>query len=491
MRGTPAAYAALPTKDIDTLYFIAEPTSNEGSLYLGSKLISGSGSGSSGSGGDLSELLNLNDLADVIVNSLDLTDASFLIYDNSQQAWVNCSKEALIFAGSSSQSNGLAGLVPAPLAGEENKFLRGDGTWATPDMGTPNATVYQADVQEGESKEDAITRIVNGATLNKGDIAIIRVLIIDDKYEYTAYVYDGVNWVAMDGNYSAENVYFKNNFVFTESVGTVQVPETGNIEVAAAGKNVVEFISSLFSEVKDPEITDVTFSAYLSNTNTYYEVGTTITPKYASTFTSGSYEFGPEDTGVTVSSYSVTDTEGNTASTATGSMPVLLVEDDTQYNISVTATYTDGVKAYNNLQQESDLYIKGGSITKATGTVRGYRAAFAGMDTTTGDINSDLIRNLSQSWNYNGRKELTFDASTLSEKATRFIVAVPKDNTRGGLVNAIITTSMNADCTKDYVLMDEYVTVEGANDYAGVDYKVWVYAPASIGESEAHKVTLN
>lgn len=490
MRGTPAQYAALVEKDIDTLYFIAEPTASEGCLYLGNKLIAGNGENN---GGDLSELLSLNDLSDVIVNSLDLSDASFLIYDQSQSAWINCSKEALVFVGSSSLSNGKAGLVPAPAQGEEHMFLRADGSWAVPEGAgaVSNAVVYQVTAEANESKEAAIIRIVNGAELHKNDVAIVRVLIANDMYEHTAYVYDGTNWIAMDGNYNAENVYFKNDFVFTESVGTVKVPETGNIEVAAAGKNVVEFISSLFSEVKDPEVTDVTFSAYLSNTNTYYEVGTTITPKYASTFTSGSYEFGPEDTGVTMSSYSVSDTEGNTASTASGSMPTLLVEDDTQYNISVTVTYTDGVKAYNNLQKESDLYIKGGSITKATGTIRGYRAAFAGMDTTTGNINSDLIRNLSQSWNYNGRKELTFDASTLSEKATRFIVAVPKDNARGGLVHASITTSMDADCTKDYVLMDEYVTVEGANDYAGVDYKVWVYAPASIGASEAHKVTLN
>ena len=50
---------------------------------------------------------------------------------------------------------------------------------------------------------------------------------------------------------------------------------------------------------------------------------------------------------------------------------------------------------------------------------------------------------------------------------------------------------MNADCTKDYVLMDDYVSVKGVNDYEGVDYKVWIYAPASIGTSEAHKIILN
>lgn len=307
MRGTPAQYAALVEKDIDTLYFIADPTASEGCLYLGNKLIAGNGDNS---GGDLSELLSLNDLSDVIVNSLNLADASFLIYDQSQGAWINCSKEALVFVGSSSLSNGKAGLVPAPEQGKEHMFLRADGTWAVPEgASSSSAAVYQVTAEADESKEDAIVRIVNGAELHKNDIAIVKVAIADGKYEHTAYLYDGAVWAAMDGNYNAENVYFKSDFVFTENVGTVKIPESGSIEVEAAGMNVADFFNKLFSEVKDPTVTDITFSASLNGTSTAYEVGTTVTPKYTTSFTPGSYEFGP-DTGVTVSSYAVVDSNG-------------------------------------------------------------------------------------------------------------------------------------------------------------------------------------
>lgn len=34
------------------------------------------------------------------------------------------------FTGATSSTDGVAGLVPAPEAGEQNKFLRGDGTWS-------------------------------------------------------------------------------------------------------------------------------------------------------------------------------------------------------------------------------------------------------------------------------------------------------------------------------------------------------------------------
>lgn len=40
------------------------------------------------------------------------------------------------FAGATAQEAGTAGLVPAPETTENNKFLKGDGTWATPSGGT-------------------------------------------------------------------------------------------------------------------------------------------------------------------------------------------------------------------------------------------------------------------------------------------------------------------------------------------------------------------
>ena len=487
MRGTPAQYAALVEKDIDTLYFIAEPTASEGCLYLGNKLIAGNGEGNSG---DLSELLSLNDLSDVIVNSLDLSDASFLIYNQSQGAWINCSKEALVFVGSSSLSNGKAGLVPAPAQGEENMFLRADGKWAVPEGAgaVSNAVVYQVTAEENESKEAAIVRIVNGAELHKNDVAIVRVLIANDMYEHTAYVYDGAVWAAMDGNYNAENVYFKNDFVFTENVGTVKIPETGSIEVEAAGLNVAEFFNKLFSEVKDPEITPISFTASLSETSTAYEVGTKVTPKYTTSFTPGEYEFGPA-TGVTVSSYAVEDSLGNKATTASGSMPELVIADDTDYAIVVTATYTDGVKAYNNLQKESNEYIHGDSVTKSTSKIKGYRAAFVGVDNGTGAIDSTVIRSLATSWNYNAGKVITVDAETISNP-TRIIIAIPANNTRKGITEIIMPESMNYNCTADYVQQDN-VMVDGVNNAVAAEYKVWVYAPSKMGADEVHKITLN
>lgn len=41
-----------------------------------------------------------------------------------------------VFTGATSSTDGADGLVPGPKAGDEKKFLQGDGTWATPSAQT-------------------------------------------------------------------------------------------------------------------------------------------------------------------------------------------------------------------------------------------------------------------------------------------------------------------------------------------------------------------
>jgi hypothetical protein len=142
------------------------------------------------------------------------------------------------------------------------------------------------------------------------DILIIKDLIANDKYAHTAYVYSGIKWEAMDGNYDAENVYFKDDFIFTEPVGTVTIPASGNVVVPAAGKNVKEFLTTLFAQEENPDIIPPSVDIYLTSTTTSYEVGSTFSPGYTIRFYGGSYEFGPV-TGVEMTNRAIQDTLGN------------------------------------------------------------------------------------------------------------------------------------------------------------------------------------
>ena len=486
MRGSMAAWNKLAIEDrqSDTLYFIFNESDDEGLLYLGNKLIAG--------GTTDKPVMSLEDLTDVDINELSLSNASFLVYDFDAGQWVNKNPSELKFGGATSESMGKAGLVPAPARGQENLFLRGDGTWAAATCG---AALFEAVLNDGETHEAAIARVVGTTTVLNGDVAVVKDLIAGDKYQLTSYFYSESvkKWVAMDGNYDASNVYFNSDFVFTEKVGTVTIPSSGSTTVEAEGKNVQEFLAGLFAAARDPEVTDPTATiAYTGGTTTSYEVGATVVPKYAVTFDPGLYEFGP-DTGVTITSCTVTDTDGNTLSTTSGEMPEIEITDNTKYSISATIVYSDGVAPKNNIGTDiSALAIVGDDIVHSTNQIKGYRAAFAGIDTGTGALTSDLIRGLASQykWNYAGKKELIFDASKYSNP-TRFIIAVPANNTRNGLSSAIITSSMNADATNDYTFTNNAVQVEGANDYEAVNYKVWIYQPASIGAAEVHKVTLS
>lgn len=127
LRGTKAAFDKISQKDNDTLYFIYDSEDQtKGSLYLGSKLIGG-GNGST------TAVMDINDLANVLINNVQ--DKQILAYDASAGKWVNKTPEEIqieVMTGATADAAGTSGLVPAPAAGAQDKFLRGDGMWAAP-----------------------------------------------------------------------------------------------------------------------------------------------------------------------------------------------------------------------------------------------------------------------------------------------------------------------------------------------------------------------
>ena len=127
LRGTPAAWESISTKDADTLYFIAEEGATRGTLYLGNKLISSG----------VNNTYYLTDLEDILINNGIPSDA-VLVYNETISKWEPVALETAIasvigvMTGATAQDDGLSGLVPQPLAGEQGLFLRGDGDWADP-----------------------------------------------------------------------------------------------------------------------------------------------------------------------------------------------------------------------------------------------------------------------------------------------------------------------------------------------------------------------
>lgn len=137
LRGTPSAFAALETKDKDTLYFISGVDATVGKLYLGDILVAGNVTPE----GD-SIIDSLGELIDV--NLTGLKTGQVLSYNGAE--WVPMTLpeavNASVMIGATADTAGSAGLVPAPQAGDQNKFLRGDGTWVEITGGNVDLSEY-------------------------------------------------------------------------------------------------------------------------------------------------------------------------------------------------------------------------------------------------------------------------------------------------------------------------------------------------------------
>lgn len=347
------------------------------------------------------------------------------------------------------------------------------------------ANHYEGIRQEGETDAQVIARVVGSLNLIKNDIFVVKTLIAEEKYSFTAYTYDGTNWCAMDGNYNAENIYFDKDFVVTEAIGTIKDLPNGQATLAANGKNLKEVLAALFAKEQNPTITQPSVAITAAKMKAY-EVGTKVTPDYTATFNGGKYQYGPA-TGVSATAWSVVDTDSHELTTAVGTFPELTVGDNTNYKITATATYGDGVMPKTNLGNEYAAgQIKTGNKSKDSAAITGYRSFFYGV-VKTDTLDSSVIRGLTNGGAYNASKTLTVAVN--SADGVGIVVAVPADSTRAGIKEVLLTTSMNADITADYAVSTP-VDVEGANGYTAKSYKIYFYKPAKLTSGQSHKITL-
>lgn len=372
------------------------------------------------------------------------------------------------------------------------KIKIGDGVTPYADLkyfgGETAVQLFEAELGAEETHLEAITRVVADTELRDGAFAVVKAPIVEGKFEYTAYVYADSAWKALDGNYNAENIYFDKDLVTTSAVGNIKLTN-GQATIAAAGKNLKQLFDTIFVKEENPVTTQPSVSISSGQAKSY-EVGTVVAPSYSATFNAGKYSYGPA-TGVTVESWEITDTEGNTASTSSGTFDAITVADDTSYKITATANYGDGAIPVTNTGNEYAAgQIKAGSKSATTSTaITGYRSFFYGvLDTSSADapLTSEIIRGLTNGGAYNGTKTFTLNGSAT---AKRIVVAYPKNTTRGGLSEVILTSAMNTPITDLYTAVAD-VNVEGVNGAAAIAYTVKCYEPPVIDAGEVHDIKL-
>lgn len=354
--------------------------------------------------------------------------------------------------------------------------------------GGATAAHYEGVKADGETDNDVIARVLTeaNAEAQKDDIFVVKALIAGGKYTYTAYVFDGTVWAAMDGNYSAENVYFADDLTYTAAIGVLTVPSSGSGTITAAGKNVKDVLASILAQEKNPGKTDpaVTITC---NQMKAYEVGTKVTPTYSASLSAGSYTYGPA-TGIAATEWNVTD-GSKTLTTASGSFDELTVGDSTSYSITATAKHGDGAIPVTNLGNEyPDGKITAGSKSATKGKITGYRNSFYGTkENSDDDVDSALVRTLTAS----GKALANGNSFNLAIPvgAKRIMFAYPA--TLRDVTSVQDVNGMNAEIVSTFTPLKQIVSVNGANGYDAIDYKVYVYdIPNANDAANTYKVTI-
>lgn len=371
---------------------------------------------------------------------------------------------------------------------DTNKFKIGDNATAWNDLGYAGAdeaaieniiaqhrdSLYKyTRTDASQSDSDAIAAALGENVAVQGDIVVITTTVEGSTYEQSAFMYDGTQWAAMTGKVDADKVILQNDITMAGNytqVGNLTKEETKTATFATKGKSVAEALTEIFSKRLQPTITSNPAVTLTFGQAKAYEVGTTVSPTYSASLSAGSYTYGPA-TGITATSWEISDTAGNTADSASGSFANVVVTDSTNYKITAKANYGAGTVAVDNLGATSspEIKIPAGSATKTSGAITGYRNTFYGTVTEKAEVTSTIIRSLSGKSNKALANGSSFTV-TIPVGAVRVIFAYPA--TLQDVSSVKDVNGLNAEIKSAFTKSS--VTVAGAGADAGIAYKVYV-----------------
>ena len=279
VKSTSAAFNALASKSPDTLYFVSD-NNTTGKLYLGAKLIGGADGGAS----------TLSDLADIALDQLG--DNQILVYNSTNQQWENAAANTVvsIMTGATASTSGRSGLVPVPVAGDQNKFLRGDGTWTQvlPDFSSVsadsvlhvdnNGALEWAEVEDLQSALSSqitnLQEVVDNAIANAAFLKR-RIVASTNAIDLTAEDADRYIYMVRNSNDDGNNLY--NEYIVVEdpnsesgyaveliSSGTGSVDLTDYVTTGDLQTELSSLETSILQEVSEDYVPLSTYNAFVS-----------------------------------------------------------------------------------------------------------------------------------------------------------------------------------------------------------------------------------
>lgn len=341
--------------------------------------------------------------------------------------------------------------------------------------------------------------------IGKGSVGVIKTLISTGKYERTAYEWDGAKWMALSGNYTADNVYFKEDIQLAGAYTSVGNVKLSDKVIPATGKSLKDVFGMIFDMTVQPTLGAApTCSIWLKQAGDY-EVGTTLTPSYAASFKQGKYNTpwnsGTVDDETAATGWSVSDTSGHKASTQSGSFEAYTVTDNNHYFVSAVANYGAGGVAKDNKNNDSSPAIQrtaGSTALSSSGWITAYRNLYIGSIASDDEITESVIKGLKAFKCGSLTKTLKTSGGDipLVAGAVKVIVAIPTGSGKsscGGqkLTEVLLASASNTPITSDYKNIG-VVSVSGKVAGENMkDYDVYVYQPASIDAGEVHTIKIS
>lgn len=407
----------------------------------------------------------------------------------------------------------------------------GDKTWsqlsASPIVWTADQIIGLTDAISELSTthyEKATREELNALSVSckNGDTGVVKKEIGDGIYSYTAYVFDGAlsAWKAMDGNYSAENVYFENDITAMYSFGKYSGTTAAPITINADGKNIATVFSEALTEIdQEPAIRKPSCSVSMSGSGNK-EIGTVINSfTWSRSYTDGNYEFGRvgntsvKSSGCELTASTLTCTKGltddSTALTATSGTayltePVTMsIGTNTIAGMNLTCEYAASPHTpANNVGREAteaDAIVAGSCTNSASLSQSGFRYnLFIGTTEQTKSsesLTSNFLKRVETGFNKIIETTATNDNLVTSDRsitvpvgAKTIIIAAYDPNNKMHL-KQVLNTTVNADMTSSFEgTRYNGVVVNGASDAAAYQSKftVWTYSPAEAYGSTAN-----
>lgn len=379
------------------------------------------------------------------------------------------------------------------------------------------ANVFQVELTENDTDVIAIIEAkvnAEGAKKQNGDVAIAKTTFADGKYSYTSYVYDSeldvegdastYGWSAMDGNYSADNVFLKNKITLAGNYGGSNT-NVGNKKIGdsfEAGTSIQSLLMDILSQRLQPSKTNPSATIIFTNKNSSgkddeVEIGTTYTPMYKTTFSDGKFTY-DEVTGCTSTEATVTF-DGKTKTIAadalngaTGSMDSVVIDNTTKKKFTLTYGWTAStITPKDNLGDPATngVTIDAASNQSATSShgVTGFRYAFGGSNVAVVDANSVNIRALGSKTKSSNS---TFDVD-IDQDANFVMIAVPD----GRKVTKVEDgNAFGTDIFSEFTQVSGTVSVGGADATAenigsyAIAYNVYIYAPKASLSANTYTV---